>query len=97
MAELQLMSKMCEAAAKTIITTMSFLDLADYMLEGFYAGNKLEKVLTISSNDESKFYEVSATLFPCLWLKITSYNFIYIHMLCIFFQKKKLRYLSQVI
>ncbi|XP_057450916.1 putative F-box/FBD/LRR-repeat protein At1g78760 [Lotus japonicus] len=64
MAELQLMSKMCEAAAKTIITTMSFLDLADYMLEGFYAGNKLEKVLTISSNDESKFYEALKKKLP---------------------------------
>lgn len=89
MAELQLMSKMCEAAAKTIITTMSFLDLADYMLEGFYAGNKLEKVLTISSNDESKFYEVSATLFPCLWLKITLVIISYIYICFVFFFRKR--------
>ncbi|XP_057425704.1 F-box protein At3g59000-like [Lotus japonicus] len=58
MAELPLMTKICEEAAKTTITTMSFLDLADYVLESNQReGNKLENVITILSTDESKFYK----------------------------------------
>ncbi|KAJ1390964.1 Leucine-rich repeat domain superfamily [Sesbania bispinosa] len=58
MAELSFMTKISEEAKKTTITTMSFLDLADYIF-----GDKLKsdtvKILAISSTDESKLYEVT--------------------------------------
>ncbi|XP_057453022.1 uncharacterized protein LOC130744878 [Lotus japonicus] len=57
MADLQLMSEICEEAAKTTITTMNFLDLVDYVLETCSPRKDLRKLLTITSIDESKLYE----------------------------------------
>ncbi|RDX58105.1 F-box/LRR-repeat protein 13, partial [Mucuna pruriens] len=55
MAELSLMADVSEGARRTIITTMSFVDLADYVFGD--CGNLLEKVLVISSTDKSLLYE----------------------------------------
>ena len=67
------MSKTSEAASRTIVTNMSFIDLADYVFGD--TGKELEHVLAISSNDGSKLYEVLA-FFRCLLLTVIRHNII---------------------
>ncbi|TKY64405.1 F-box/LRR-repeat protein 13 [Spatholobus suberectus] len=56
MAEIPLMTQISEAARRTIITTMSFVDLAYYIFGD--CGKRLGKVLAISFTDKSRLYEV---------------------------------------
>ncbi|KAJ1420270.1 putative F-box/FBD/LRR-repeat protein [Sesbania bispinosa] len=58
MAELSFMTKISEEATRTTITTMSFLDLADYIFGDKLLKSDMVEVLAISSTDESKLYEV---------------------------------------
>ena len=54
------MTRISKAAERAIITAMSFIDLADYMLEDTH--KELKRLLAISSNDGSKLYEVLASI-----------------------------------
>ncbi|KAK7294302.1 hypothetical protein RJT34_17189 [Clitoria ternatea] len=58
MAEVPLITEISKASiSKITVTTMSFLNLADYVFRD-RCGKKLEKVLAISFTDTSKLYEV---------------------------------------
>ncbi|KAL2337998.1 hypothetical protein Fmac_012444 [Flemingia macrophylla] len=56
MTEISLMSQISEEARRTIITTMSFVDLSEYVFGDF--GKQLKTVIAISSTDKSILYEV---------------------------------------